>query len=159
MAFAGSSPAKHSIHCLLRLWRKDKGSTIVFSKAQPSKTFQVLRFATPSQPSMPFTLNAKAPPNEALQLLCLLVFLKSSSSICLSAFVFEGPAHQSLAFTVFWDCEGKISVALLCFRRLNRTQNCIWHVSKALTFANYCIYCFPKALRSKVSRLFMLATA
>ena len=103
------------------------------SKAQPSKTFQVLCFATPSPAKYAIYFEFESSTERSI---AFTVF----SAVCenrlrayiIVAFVSEGPAQQSITFIVSVNSEGKISVALLCFRRLSRAKCCICHVFEAL---------------------------
>ena len=133
--------------------------TIVFSKAQPIKTFQVLRFATPSQQSMPFTLHSKEPPDEALHLLCLLVFLKLSLSIYHFRLRFRRPSPSKSSIYCILRFRRKDKCGTIVLSKAQPSKILHLPCFRRFSLAKHCIYCFSKALRSKVSSLFMLATA
>ena len=147
-------PAKYSIDCLLRFRRKNECGTIVFPKAQPSNTLHVLCVSN-------------AQPNKVCNFLWFwrlhrakhfiyylsLCFWNGHRACIICAFVFEGPAQHSTAFTAFWDPKGKTSVALWCFRRLSRAKYCICYVCKASALQSIAFTVISKALPSKVSSL------
>ena len=78
-------PAKYSIYCLLRVWRKDKCGSLVFSKAQPSKTLHVLWLSN-------------AQPNK----------------VCTFVVAFEGSTERSIVFTLF-ACVFEIAIERISF--------------------------------------------
>ena len=78
-----------------------------------------------------------------------LCFWNGHRTCIIWTFVFEGPAQNSIAFTVSWDSEGKISVPLLRFRSIlfcrahvcwcSRAQPSIFQLSRAkvLSLVNF----------------------
>ena len=58
----------------------------------------------------------------------------------------QSASMQSIAFTVFRDSEGKIIVALLCFRRLSRPHFCIHYVFEAPALQSIAFIVISRAL-------------
>ena len=140
---------------------------LCFRRLSRAKHFKCCVLPHHAQQSMPFTSEPKAPPREALHLqgvLCLLVFLKSSSGIYHFRLRFRRPSQAKHSIYCIFRFRRKYKCGTIVLSKAQPSKvlylPCFRSFSLAkYGLAKYGMCCVSKTRRSKVSSLFMFPTA